>query len=48
MLSRQSKIETSLGLSRKTLSTDSASRDQSFPITGRNLIAESTGTFARN
>ena len=48
MLSRQSKIEMLLGLSRKTLSAGSASQDQSCPITGRSLTAESTGTFARN
>ena len=48
MLSRQSKIEMLLCLSRKTLSVGSASQDQSYPIMGRNLIAKSTRTFARN
>ena len=48
MPSRQSKIEMLLGLSRKTLFAGSAFRDQSYPIMGRSLIVESTGTFARN
>ena len=48
MISRQSKIETLLGLSGKTLFTGSASEDQLCPIIGRSLTAKSTGTFARN
>ena len=48
MPSRQSKTEMLLGSSRKTLSTGSTSRDQSYPIMGRSLTDGSTGTFARN
>ena len=48
MPSRQSKIEMLHGSSGKTLSTGSASPDQSYPIMGRSLTAGSTGTFARN
>ena len=48
MPSHQSKIEMLLGLSGKTLSAGSASRDQSYPITSHSLTAESTRTFARN
>ena len=48
MPSRQSKIEMLLDSSGKTLSAGSASRDQSYSIIGRSLIAGSTGTFARN
>ena len=43
---RQSKIEMSNGSSGRTLSAGSASRDQSYPIMGRSLTAESIGTFS--
>ena len=48
MPSCQLKIEMLLGSSRKTLSTGSTSRDQSYPIMGRSLTARSIETFAKN
>ena len=44
----QSKTEMLLGSFEKTLSVDSTSRDQSYPIMGRSLTAGSIETFAKN
>ena len=48
MPTRQSKIEMSPGSSGETLSAGSAFRGQSYQIMGRNLIAGSIETFAKN
>ena len=48
MPSRQSKIKMPLGSSGKTLSAGLASRDQSYSIMGRSLIARSIKTFAKS
>ena len=45
---RQSKIKMSHGSSGRTLSACSASRDQSYPIMVRSLIAGSIETFAKS
>ena len=48
MPSLQLKIEMSPSSSGETLSSGSASRDQSYLIMGRSLTAESIGTFAKS